>query len=194
MPSKRGSKTLNGTNGKHQPETQRADPVIDTTADRAVQEAAAIATHDEIEPVKPVKQPSQQPSMALSAEERRMSRVRRKLAAQALKLMESLDAESIAVAPLNQRAAALGIVLDRLVKLQQVETQLMAAKLRTAAARDQANESEVIRIEYQYPDGSIHHTPLWADDGDAGDAAPSLPRRGLWETFWQNGGGEELTD
>jgi hypothetical protein len=117
-----------------------------------------------------------------STEERRMNRVRRRLTESAIRLMESLDDETITNAPLNQRAAALGIVLDRLMKLYQV------------AEKSRPQEEEVIRLEYQYPDGSIHHAPPWANDNYESDTANALHGSSLWEAFRKDGGGEALID
>jgi hypothetical protein len=117
-----------------------------------------------------------------NSESRRMSRVRRKLALSALKLMESLDEEAIAAAPLNQRATALGIVLDKLMKLHQAEE------------KSRSSEAEVIRIEYQDPDGSIHSTPYWARDDYENGEEDALHRRSLWEAFRENRTGEIFAD
>ncbi len=70
----------------------------------------------------------------------------------ALQLAQAIEA-AIDGAPLNQLATALGTVVDRYLKLDEY----LQSK--------QSQESEqVIRIEYQYPDGTIHSTPPWAND------------------------------
>jgi hypothetical protein len=114
-------------------------------------------------------------------EERRMKRVRRRLSLTAVKLMESLDEDTINAAPLNQRAAALGIVLDRLMKLHQTA--------------EKSSEEEVLRIEYRDPDGSIHSTPYWArEDRPDREGELAVHGRRLWEAFRKNGDGEDLDD
>lgn len=118
-----------------------------------------------------------------NTEERRMKQVQRRLTESATRLMESLDDAAIADAPLNQRAAALGIVLDRLMKLHQV-----AEKSRPP------QEEEVIRIEYKDPDGSIHSTPYWAREDHESDTANALHGSSLWEAFRKDGGGETFID
>jgi hypothetical protein len=80
-----------------------------------------------------------------------LQNVRDSLTRTALHLMEALDEESIAAAPLNQRATALGIVLDRLLKVEQ--------QLPTPPTEPQ---EYVYRVEYKDPDGSLHPTPSWA--------------------------------
>lgn len=99
--------------------------------------------------------------------------LRRKLIDGAHKLAASLD-EVLAEAPLNQRAGALGIVIDRYLKLGE--------------ALPQEAQEQVIRIEYKYPDGSIHSVPPWARQNSGGDSP--LPRRGLWQTLWENRNGQ----
>lgn len=110
-----------------------------------------------------------------------MRQVRDSLAKTALRLMDALDEESIAAAPLNQRAAALGIVLDRLLK---VEQQLPAP---------QGEPQEyVYRVEYKYPDGSIHSTPHWArNNPERGD---TLSGSGLRKALRQDGSRQNPVD
>jgi len=95
----------------------------------------------------------------------------------ALHLVEALD-DAIADAPLSQRASALGLVIDRLLKLDQW--------LQAAAADPAADK--VIRFEYTDADGSVHHTPHWARGDSAHKSA--VPRGGLWPPFREDGGGE----
>lgn len=113
-------------------------------------------------------------------EDRRMSRVRRKLAQSALRLMDSLDEQAIAGAPLNQRAAALGVVLDKLMKLN--------------AVHPSQAEEEVIRIEYKDPDGTLHSTPYWAREDHPGNGDGTFRGSSLWEAFRKDGGGEGPLD
>lgn len=69
------------------------------------------------------------------------------LTGNALDLASSLG-EVIDDAPLNQRAAALAQIIDRIMKL--------------AALLPPPKTEQVFRIEYVDPDGSIHNAPFWA--------------------------------
>jgi transposase-like protein len=102
-------------------------------------------------------------------------RLRHKLLKSAERLVDSLEAV-IDNAPLNQRASALGAVIDRYLKLE-------------AQLPEDDNQEQVIRIEYRYPDNSIHATPPWA--GEDSEDETTLPSRSLWETFRQDGDGED---
>lgn len=112
-------------------------------------------------------------------EQRRMAKIRRKLAETALELIDGLDAEAIANAPLNQRAQALGTVIDRLLKF---EDELAALE----------PSEKVIRVEYQYPDGTLHDSPPWAR-GDSERSRP-LSGGGMRSSLWQDRGREDLVD
>ncbi|MBC8099707.1 MAG: hypothetical protein H7Y11_09720 [Armatimonadetes bacterium] len=116
----------------------------------------------------------------MSPHDRRVNRVRRKLALTALRLMDALDDEAIAAAPLNQRATALGIVLDQLVKLEH------------EAQPTQPHGEEVIRVEFEHPDGTHRSTPPWAAAYSANTDA--LSGGSLWQAFRQNGDGETAID
>lgn len=95
------------------------------------------------------------------------------MAEKTLQLVVAMDDERIAKAPLNQLAAALGVLVDRYLKL-------------TDDAPERAEQ--VIRFEYIHPDGTSHRSPPWADDDSAGEGA--LQGRGVRATLWQNGTGE----
>ena len=84
------------------------------------------------------------------------------------RLMEHIDTliETLTDDPdtAHVRAMALTRLLDRVIKLE-------------ALTRSEDPE-QVIRIEYQYPDGSLHHAPIWADpDPDPND--PPIYGQGL---------------
>ena len=99
-------------------------------------------------------------------------RLRHKLLETALTLASAIG-ESSEGAPLNQLSAALGLVVDRLLRLE--------------AARPPAStvqHEEVIRIEYIYPDGTRHTAPPWAED-DSAFAGP-ISRGRLRSPFWQD--------
>lgn len=96
--------------------------------------------------------------------------VQQKLSETAIRLMDSLDMEAINAAPLNQRAAALRIVLDYVLKFP--------------ALSQPKNNEQVIRIEYTYPDGTTHDTPPWTEtDPQRMDA---LQGGRLWTTLRQD--------
>lgn len=103
--------------------------------------------------------------------------LRRRLAESALRLAESLD-EMIEGAPLNQRASALGLIFDRYFKLDQ----------HLSAREKQQQQSQVIRIEYLYPDGTIHPSPPWAEDDHQHEGTVS--GGGVWSPFWEDRSGE----
>ena len=77
-------------------------------------------------------------------------------------------------APLNQLVAALGIVLDRLIRLEAL-----------ASAADETEMGEqLIRIQYTYPDGTVHFRPPWAPDNPAFEL-PVTPNH-VRSPFWDN--------
>ncbi len=124
-----------------------------------------------------------------------MPPVQAQLAVTAVRLMNALDEDAIAAAPLNQRAAALGVVLNHLLKLDQHQQQRLKQQAEAAAsqaAQSATNNERVYRVEYLYPDGSIHDTPPWAerDSDDAG----SLSRGRLWSSVRQDGSGQDFAD
>ena len=81
----------------------------------------------------------------------RIERAHEQLAEDTLRLAKAI-ASQIEGAPLNQLATALGAVVDRYLKLDE---QLVHMKLENKG-------EQVIRVEYQYPDGSLHARPHWA--------------------------------
>ncbi len=77
-----------------------------------------------------------------------MLNLRQHLVENVLRLADSLEAK-IDDAPLNQHAAALAQLIDRLIKL--------AEKLPQSAG-----DEPVIRVEYVDADGTAHDTPPWS--------------------------------
>ncbi|MGB1286342.1 MAG: hypothetical protein ACPG7F_07415 [Aggregatilineales bacterium] len=73
-------------------------------------------------------------------------KARQAMADKILRLVSELDDERIAKAPLNQLSAALGVLVDRYLKLESEDSL-------------PEQEERAIRIEYVYPDGQIHDTP-----------------------------------
>ena len=82
-----------------------------------------------------------------------MLNLRQHLVENVLRLADSLEAK-IDDAPLNQHAAALAQLIDRLIKL--------AEKLPQAAG-----DEPVIRVEYVNADGTAHDSPPWSGDDPA---------------------------
>ena len=80
-------------------------------------------------------------------------------------------------APLNQLSAALGLVIDRLLRLESAHPTATTAT------------EEVIQIAYLYPDGSEHSSPPWAE-GDPAFEAP-IQRGRVRSPFWEDGDSED---
>ncbi len=98
----------------------------------------------------------------------------------ALELACGLEA-AIDEAPLRERASALGVMIDRLLKLQQwIEKE--------QGDEDAPEKEKVVRVEYQYPDGSRHDAPPWANDDY--EVETSLPGGGLWPPLREDRSGE----
>ena len=110
-----------------------------------------------------------------------MRHAQRLLAERTVALVEAISAEKINSAPINQLASAIGTFIDRYLKLDE--------HLNTGQEEEQ---EQVIRFEFQYPDGSIHSTPQWANDDYAG--AESLSGSGLRATLRQDGNGQTAAD
>ncbi len=109
-----------------------------------------------------------------------LARLQAGLLANAALLLDAMP-EHIATAPLNQQAAALGVLLDRLLKLDEWR--------RITAPHEQ---EQVIRFEFRYPDGTTRDTPPWADADSADDG--TLPGGRLWQALWQDGDGQTAVD
>lgn len=103
-------------------------------------------------------------------------RLRQLLLDTAIALVHAIR-ETTGSAPLNQLSAALGLVIDRLLKLEALAPR----------APGPAGE-EVIRIEYVDPDGTSHKSPPWA----RGDSAFEEPfsRGRVRSPFWQDRDGQ----
>ena len=78
-----------------------------------------------------------------------ITQLHEQLAEDALHLAQAIDG-TIDGAPLNQLASALSAVVDRYIKLNELQTS--------------ESHEQVIRIEYKYPDGRISDAPPWADE------------------------------
>jgi len=93
-----------------------------------------------------------------------------------VRLLQALDEERIAKAPLNQVASALGVVVDRYLKL----------------TGETPPAEQVIRFEYIHANGDVAQSPPWADDHSQVNGAVS--RRGVWASIRQDGTGETGID
>ncbi len=104
--------------------------------------------------------------------------LQQRMTQRALDLVEAIDAERIDGAPLNQLASALGVLVDRMLKLDTDE--------------EAHDHDAIIRIEYRYPDGTLHDAPPWA----APDPAASGPLQGggLRAPLRQDGDGQNRGD
>lgn len=106
-----------------------------------------------------------------------LRRLEQQLIHNTLKLVESLDSV-MAESPLNQRTAAIGSLLDRYLKLHE----------HLGSVSSHQGE-QVNRIEYIYPDGSIHDTPPWA--GENYRKPGPFPRGGLRAALREDGDGAD---
>ena len=93
-----------------------------------------------------------------------------------VRLLQALDEERIAKAPINQIASALGVVVDRYLKL----------------TGETPPVEQVIRFEYIHANGDVAQSPPWADDHSQVNGA--IPRRGVWASIRQDGIGETGID
>lgn len=110
------------------------------------------------------------------------------LATQAQALQASLLGTSAALvgairlqidgAPLNQLSAALGVVVDRFLKLDEYIQQ-----------KTLMQGEQVIRVEYLYPDGTVHDAPPWAEDDF--EYTGAVPGGGLRAALRQDGNGQD---
>ncbi len=106
----------------------------------------------------------------------KLCQLQEQLAINAQALAEAIDT-AMDDAPLNQLTSALGVVTDRYIKLDKLLAQTHVDE-----------EEQVIRIEYQYPDGSLHDAPPWANN----DIEVEGPLSGgsLRPAFWEDGNGQ----
>lgn len=87
-------------------------------------------------------------------------------------LVSAMTADKIASAPLNQLSSALGVLVDRFLRIQD--------------AKDIEKDTDnTFRVEYyDASTGEISDTPPWTDD-DSEDGAP-LYNSFMWETLREN--------
>jgi hypothetical protein len=99
------------------------------------------------------------------------------MADKAAELLAAMDTDRIVKAPLNQVASALGILIDRFLKLQFAQEE-----------HDAANTEQVIRYEFRHPDGTLRETPYFAEGRSRHTG--TLQGRGVREALGQDGTGE----
>ncbi|MCU0513215.1 MAG: hypothetical protein MUE40_11680 [Anaerolineae bacterium] len=105
--------------------------------------------------------------------EHTMSQVQSRLAEASLRLVKAMDDDRVDKAPLNQVAAALGVVIDRYLKL---------------SGDAPAQQEQVIRFEYTTPDGAVAPAPPWA--GHDSEFDRPLPGGGVRPALRQDRAGE----
>lgn len=90
----------------------------------------------------------------------RLERLENLMGQSAITLAENLlkDKQS---APLNQRASALGMLVDRLLKLDEWQRNY------GGATDEDGLPDEIIRLVFVDPDGSEHRRPQWERDKEA---------------------------
>lgn len=103
-----------------------------------------------------------------------LKQLQRQLLDLALNIVNEME-EAIADAPLNQQVAALKAILDSVLKLEERMPQT-------------ESREKVYRIEYRYPDGTIHNSPPWAEDDSEGDEQIHSGR--MWTPIWKDRVGE----
>ena len=91
-------------------------------------------------------------------------------------ILRRMDEETLAKAPLNQLASALGALVSHALKLEEAIEEL------------DEPEEKVIRFEYFY-DGAVQAAPPWAGASEGFDR--SLQSSGLWEALGQDGAGQD---
>lgn len=102
----------------------------------------------------------------------KMARAQLALADKTLELITAMDSDRIAAAPLNQLSSALGAVVDRYLRI----------------AGDMPQAEQVVRFEFQQPDGRFSPAPPWS--GENPDSAAALQSGGLWAPLRQDGAGQ----
>ncbi len=91
-------------------------------------------------------------------------------------ILRRMDEETLAKAPLNQLASALGALVSHALKLEEAIEEI------------DEQEEKVIRFEYFY-DGAVQAAPPWAGASEGFDR--SLQSSGLWEALGQDGAGQD---
>ena len=103
-----------------------------------------------------------------------LKHLQRQLLDLALEIVNEME-EAIADAPLNQQVAALKAILDSVLKLE-------------ARMPQTEPQEKVYRIEYRYPDGTIHNSPPWAEEDS--DTEEEVYGSSMWTPFREDRIGE----
>ena len=105
---------------------------------------------------------------------------RRDIAERTVALIKAIDDERILKAPLNQLSSALGVLVDRFLKLRDTEIEIDTLEEDTA--------EQVIRIEYyDASTGEVSAAPPWARDNPESSGAIQGGR--VWEALRQDDDG-----
>jgi len=107
----------------------------------------------------------------------RIETLHEQLAVNAVQIARALEPK-IADAPLNQLSSALGAVIDRYLKIDDYLAETLGR-----------SGEHVVRIEYQYPDGTIHDAPPWAEDDSTGEVPAS--GGGVWPPLREDDAGHD---
>ena len=111
----------------------------------------------------------------------KMLGVQTDMADKAIELIKAMDADRISKAPLNQVASALGILIDRFLKLQYAQEE-----------NDAANTEQIIRYEFRHPDGVLRETPYFAEGRSRHTG--TVQSGGVRETLGQDGTRQNYTN
>ena len=93
-------------------------------------------------------------------------------------ILQQMDDETLAKAPLNQLASALGTLVSHALKLEEAIDEI------------DEQEEQVIRFEYFY-DGAVQEVPPWTGASEGFDR--SLQSSGVWEALGQDGAWQDDT-
>lgn len=92
-------------------------------------------------------------------------------------LVNAITPEKIEKAPLNQITSALGVAVDRFLRIHD------------AKEIEETNHDHTFRIEYyDATTGKVSPTPSWAEDNRLDES--DVHRSFLWQTLWKNRTGE----
>lgn len=110
---------------------------------------------------------------------RKMLQAQHQLAERTADILAAMDEQRISKAPLNQLSSALGVLIDRYLKLQETVT-------------EDDNGEQTFRFEFVYPDGTVHDAPPWTtlDSGEDG----TFYSRDLWAAIWKNRVSQGIVD
>lgn len=115
----------------------------------------------------------------------KMERAYDTLADTTVKLSQAIN-QQIDSAPLNQLATTLNAVVNQFLKLdEQIAKRREEEAAAEAEATSEEGKEQIHRVEYVYPDGTIHDRPHWARNNP--EYTSPLQGGGLRKAVWQNG-------